>query len=228
MLEAFKVPNRPVIDSTIARLMRVATALGFADEVGEQQYRKNRVTTCLIQPGWQGALRWMDIIYPVAGNVRHFLSSTTFAKNPQSTSETAFEFAHGGKSMWKVIEEAPDQRRNFDLWMHERRKHEETLWHRRYPPVASLKPETLNNDPDAVLMVDVGGANGSQLVNFKEQFPHLPGRLILQDLPESVQAAKPTPGIEVQAYDFFTPQPVKGRHGTFERRKDLLLTFTII
>ena len=191
------------------RLMRLACALYFCEEVDEQIYQANQVTSCLVQPGWKGALRWMDLIFPVAADIRRFLSSTNFARGDNEKGPSAFEFVHG-KPMWKVLEEKPEQRRNFDLWMYERKKHEETLWHRRYPPCISLSAADLRGDPEAVLMVDVGGANGSQLMDFKAQFRDLPGRFVLQDLPESVQTVKPRESVEVMAYDFFTPQPIRG------------------
>ncbi|GES61575.1 putative O-methyltransferase [Aspergillus terreus] len=198
-------------EELVERLMRVASGLGFCEEVDEATYRANELTRHLVQPGWKGALRWMDIIYPMAGKMREYLSTTRFGRQLSAPgTATAFEYTHG-KSMWQVLEESPDQRRNFDLWMRERRKHEETSWHRRFPPSAQLTPDQLRSDPETVLMVDVGGAHGSQLVNFRTQFPHLPGRYVLQDLPESVAAVTAKlAGVEVMAYDFFTPQPVKG------------------
>ena len=156
----------------------------------------------------------MDLITPVAADMRRFLSLTNFVRSDHEQGQTPFEFVHG-KSMWKVLEENPEQRRNFDLWMAERKRHEETLWHKRFPPSASLRPATLKSDPEAVLMVDVGGANGSQLINFKAQFPQFPGRFVLQDLPESIEPSKPPEGVEVMAYDFFTPQPIKGEKLNF-------------
>lgn len=67
-------------------------------------------------------------------------------------------------------------------------------------------------DPKAVLLVDVGGNIGNDLIGFHEAFPELPGRLVLEDLPGSVAKLdendlKP---IEVVGHDFFMPQPIKG------------------
>ena len=97
--------------------------------------------------------------------------------------------------------------------MRERRKHEERLWHTRFPPCISLNSASLKKDPEAVLLVDIGGANGSQVIDFKAQFPHLPGRSVLQDLfpPKSNELLEQSEGLEVMAYDFFTPQPLKGK-----------------
>ena len=53
---------------------------------------------------------------------------------------------------------------------------------------------------------------GQDLKDFQAKHPHLPGRLILQDL-TSVIAQMPQDsnrGFEAMAHDFFTPQPVIG------------------
>ncbi|KAK5995146.1 Demethylsterigmatocystin 6-O-methyltransferase [Cladobotryum mycophilum] len=193
----------------VIRLMRLATSLCFAEEMSENTYRANRITHHLSQPGWKGALKWMEIMNPIAGDVGRFLSTTGFGRT-ETPSQSLFEFSHG-RPMWEVMKDRPDQRVNFNLWMHERKKHEETDWDKRYPPLRSLSVESLRTGPVAAVMVDVGGAGGSQLSSFREQFPHLPGRYVLQDLPQTIAAIKQVPeGIEAMEYDFFTPQPVKG------------------
>ena len=189
--------------------MRLVCALGFCDEAGEKLYTANRITQLIVLPGWNGALQWMELIYPVAARIRGFTRSTQYGQGDKAPQQSAFEYVHG-KSMWKMMEEQPVQRQNFDHWMHERKKHEETQWHRRFPPITQLVSSGLKLGSDAVLFVDVGGATGSQMVNFKTQFPHLHGRYVLQDLPESVVHVSAPEGVEVQAYDFFTPQPIKG------------------
>lgn len=78
-------------------------------------------------------------------------------------------------------------------------------------PIAELFADFKKDDPNAVLMVDVGGNNGYDLLNFHKAWPNQPGRLIVQDLPGAIervdkQALKP---VEALAHDFFTPQPVK-------------------
>ncbi|MCJ1384330.1 hypothetical protein MMC17_007446, partial [Xylographa soralifera] len=195
----------------IARLMRVASALLFCEETNEMTYQANHITSLLVKPGWKGALHWAETIYPVIADVRRFLSSTDFARTGDESAQPAFQFSHG-KSMWKILEEQPHQRRNFDLWMRERRQHEERSWHKRFPPCAALRNVEMKTDPKAVLIVDIGGASGSQVVDFRAQFPHLPGRHVLQDLSfaKSNGLTEQPDGVEVMAYDFFTPQPIKG------------------
>jgi hypothetical protein len=66
-----------------------------------------------------------------------------------------------------------------------------------------------------VLFVDVGGAMGHQAILFRQHNPTLRGRVVVQELPATVERlqANPPPGfdrIEAAAHDFFTPQPIKG------------------
>lgn len=78
-------------------------------------------------------------------------------------------------------------------------------------PVEKVLGKNLRGTKDDVLLVDVGGATGHDLIAFHEQYPSLPGRLVLQDLPITIAEAKGLPDIiEPMAYDFFTEQPVKG------------------
>lgn len=79
--------------------------------------------------------------------------------------------------------------------------------------------------PNDVLLVDIGGGEGHYLHAFNDRFPDAPGRRILQDLPQVVSGPMDAPtGTELMAYDFFTPQPVKGRFIAAE----LLYLFSII
>ena len=48
------------------------------------------------------------------------------------------------------------------------------------------KTET-NMDPERALFVDVGGGYGTQAIAFQKKWPHLPGRVIIEDLPETVK-----------------------------------------
>lgn len=76
------------------------------------------------------------------------------------------------------------------------------------------------------LFVDVGGGAGYQTAAFKEQYPNLPGLVILQDLPEPVEDAKLVVPKDVKrmAHDFFEPQPVKGNEPLVLSSRMLTLT----
>ncbi|GKU04036.1 hydroxyindole o [Fusarium langsethiae] len=65
-----------------------------------------------------------------------------------------------------------------------------------------------------VFVVDVGGGRGHDLLSFANGIKS-PGRLILQDLPEVIVDVTEATTFEIQAHDFFTPQPVPGARAYF-------------
>jgi len=79
-------------------------------------------------------------------------------------------------------------------------------------PVQEVLGKGASEESDTVLFVDIGGNTGRDVVALKQEFPQLLGRIINQDLPSVIQeiTGKLPEGIEAMAYDFFTPQPVKG------------------
>jgi hypothetical protein len=79
--------------------------------------------------------------------------------------------------------------------------------------VAPFTQEVSPFNPERAHFVDVGGSIGHQCARLKAKYPNLPGRIILQDLPETIKAARPIEGVEFMAHDFFKPQPVKGMFG---------------
>ena len=112
--------------------------------------------------------------------------------------------------MFEFLGKHPVERAHFDSWMVERRRGK-LEWLDIFPFKERLS-NNLRNDQDAVVLVDVGGSQGRELVKFRERYPDIPGKLVLQDLPGPLNGIKsPLEGIEVMSHDFYTPQPVKGQ-----------------
>ena len=66
-------------------------------------------------------------------------------------------------------------------------------------------------DPSAVQFVDIGGGLGSQCVAFINATKgSLPGKVILQDLPETLGLAHNHEGMEKMAQNYFEGQDIKG------------------
>lgn len=64
---------------------------------------------------------------------------------------------------------------------------------------------------DQVLVVDIGGGAGHDLIGFKARHPDLKGRLVLEELPYMIsQVMGKLDGVELVEHDFYTPQPIKG------------------
>lgn len=95
--------------------------------------------------------------------------------------------------------------------------------------VVDFRQEVLQGretDPATPLFVDVGGSMGQQSIFFKQAYPDLKGRVIVQDQAQVISQIQATPlpgfdGIEAQAHDFFTSQPIKGT--SFSRALTLIL-----
>lgn len=87
------------------------------------------------------------------------------------------------------------------------RREPELSWLTVYP----VSEECKDVDPSRPVYVNIGGGIGHQCAQFKETFPNIPGRVVLEDMPHSIAKALPTPGVENIAHDFFEPQPVKGK-----------------
>jgi hypothetical protein len=86
------------------------------------------------------------------------------------------------------------------------RRQPELSWLTVYPVAEQAK----GCDPSRAVYVNIGGGVGHQCAQFKQRFPDIPGRVILQDMPHSIANALPTPGVENIVHDFFQPQPIKG------------------
>jgi hypothetical protein len=81
--------------------------------------------------------------------------------------------------------------------------------------------ERLGNakDDGEVLVVDIGGGAGHDLLGFRARYPDLKGRLVLQEMPYMVEKVK-TEGacegvVEVMGHDFYGEQPIKGLFQAF-------------
>ena len=65
-----------------------------------------------------------------------------------------------------------------------------------------------------VMLVDVGGGNGSQCAGLRRAWPDMPGRMILQDKPQVLERALQVQGMEKMGHDFLTEQPIKSEFNT--------------
>lgn len=104
------------------------------------------------------------------------------------------------------IHSQPSILKNFHLWMTEQHAGKPT-WLDVFPFEDLL---CANADSKTPLFVDIGGGIGSQCHALKSKYPHVPGRIILQDLGGPLQQAYLVENMEKMAHDFFTPQPIKG------------------
>jgi hypothetical protein len=77
-------------------------------------------------------------------------------------------------------------------------------------PVEKRLGVGLNQNPQSVVMLDVGGGLGHQAAGLRSSFPSLAGRYIVQDI-SIPPPEKQLEGIEYMLPDFTQEQPVKGK-----------------
>ncbi|THC94221.1 hypothetical protein EYZ11_006320 [Aspergillus tanneri] len=210
----------------IVRVMRVLTAIGFADETGHQTYTPNEVTRFEILPGSIAAVKHhFEPDFGMGAKLIDYFRGpgvSQFADEPDQI--TLFRYAHGFDKIFGMLEVNPEQKDAFDGYMAARRLVHQPQWFEIYPAAEKLRsapPEELDNaaSPDVALLVDVGGGPGQEMERFRQRYPEIHGRIVLQDLPLTLNRIEKVPeGIELMEHDFFTPQPVKGARAYFFRQ----------
>ncbi|CAL8576554.1 hypothetical protein XPA_002429 [Xanthoria parietina] len=199
------VAKQPGADPMLLeRLFRYLASVRMITETGKGLYAANQVTVTLADDSIEGSLQYIfNIGNPVYQSLPSFLQSTNF----QTTT--------GGKYAWHDsrptdldffpwAKQNPTQLAHFQKLMSVPRDGD---WF----DVVPFSSDPAACAPTQAYFVDIGGNIGHQCRRLKAKYPSLPGRIICQDLPETISSAPPmVEGVEMMAYDFFTPQPVAG------------------
>lgn len=134
-------------------------------------------------------------------------------RNPGDGTDAAFQ--HGFKTnlhFFDFLKENPKYAVQFNNHMSAYHQGRPSWMDVGFYPVPTLTEGT-NITKDDVLLVDMGGSMGHDLSEFRRKWPQIPGRAVLQDLPEVVKQAismNLPSSIETMSHDFFTEQPIKG------------------
>lgn len=135
--------------------------------------------------------------------------------NPTNKDDSAFKFAFDTNDHYfEYINRKGREHEAEAFHNHMRLKTLGLSWH-EMPNIMKDVFETYQACDNEVLIVDVGGGSGHDLVSFRSGNPNMGGRLILQDLPRSIEIAKSGGeleklGIEAVEHDFFTPEGIQG------------------
>ena len=154
-------------------------------------------------------LRSFEFAAPAWNQIPYFLAKVKY-RNPSDPLDTPLQMAFNSKShFFGLLQEREGILPNFSTFMtcHKRGRPE-------FPdvfPVDTKLVEGFQKEKNDAIFVDVGGGLGQEISTLREMTPGLPGRTILQEVPEMVQSFPGTEGIEIMEHDFFKPQPVKGK-----------------
>ena len=77
-------------------------------------------------------------------------------------------------------------------------------------PIQERVVDGFNSQLSDTLFVDFGAGHGHMVAGLRTAMPELPGHFVGQDLPNMNKTAPQAAGVVMQAYNFFTEQPIKG------------------
>lgn len=194
----------------VVRLLRYLVASGVIGESDADRYEPTNITRNLIAPNLEAGINFSyTTIGPAAMALSDFLHNTEY-QNPTDSKHCAFQQGHHTEdSIFQQLSKDPEELDNFNQWMTGQRDGRANWLD--FFPLDEVLLDGLQSAGDAgVAFVDVGGANGHEIGMIKKKFQDLPGKFVVQDLPESIKQALPIPGMQVMAHDFFTKQPIQG------------------
>jgi O-methyltransferase. len=102
---------------------------------------------------------------------------------PQDYTQSPMQWAVG-QSQFEWLSSNAEQQELFNSYMASRREGR-PMWYDIYP-VERLFGHAVPYK-DTVFLVDIGGNQGHDLSKFRREYGHLPGRMVLQDLPSVVE-----------------------------------------
>ncbi|KAK9413324.1 putative O-methyltransferase domain-containing protein [Seiridium unicorne] len=202
----------------VERLMRTLAGCGIFEQAGERLYQHNTLSRAFFDQNNRDMFQQMyDFVGKGAYVLPTFLKTTGW-KNPEGYEQSAInlglDISQGG--FWEWLSADPARQALFNSGMQSR------------PGAINVAAfynfeEQLNDGlkDDEVALVDIGGGRGHALIEIKQAFPGLRGRLVLQDqetvIRDAISQGLPD-YIEPQAASFFESNPVRNARAYYYRR----------
>jgi hypothetical protein len=119
---------------------------------------------------------------PIYQRLPEYIASNAY-QDPASASNGPFQYGHDTIfPFFEWLKVHPDTRRDLANNMTRYQQGQPSWLDPGFFPAAEVLGEGLNAGDNTILLVDVGGSTGHDIADFHRRNPHLPGRLILQDL----------------------------------------------
>lgn len=145
-----------------------------------------------------------DTIGPVLQQLPDFLAETKYAditQNDKTALQKAFNTELPG-FIW--FPNQPERFKHFQQVMTVQRAGA-VSWLSAFP-----FKEELGEFQGETVFVDVGGGFGHQSLSVRRAFPDVKGKIVLEDLSQTLAHVPPMDDIEIMPHNFFEPQVVKG------------------
>ncbi|KAF2644808.1 O-methyltransferase [Massarina eburnea CBS 473.64] len=193
----------------LSHLLRALSAFGFITEVSSSLYTSNRLTNLFANEHISGAITHIyDCHFPVAHVFPTWLEERGY-KDITSNKDLPFQRAMGTEmTPFEWMKAHPEHLASLGHTMAFQR---EGQWFESYAPVSEeTKTFAETGEEEKVLLVDVGGGFGQQASAFRKNFAEVKGRVVVQDIQQTLAHVAKVEGVEFEAHDFFTEQPIKG------------------
>ena len=192
--------------------MRALTSAHLFQELSPSCYTHNAFSSIFLTPSNRDMFKQMyDFLGLGIYTMPSFLETIQY-RNPIDYGNGAFQYGHRTKlGPFEYVKADPERLKVYNSAMQSLA----TVGDAR-KAAGSFPYDQLGNEgvsDTEVLIVDVGGGRGQALKAIREVFPHLKGKMVLQDVSDVVEDAKSSglPSfIEPMATSFFEPQPIKG------------------
>ncbi|EAT84436.1 hypothetical protein HBH56_044220 [Parastagonospora nodorum] len=207
------VSHKEFVDKTGAaptlmkHVLRSMASFGLVKETAQDTFQANRVTVILANPHVEGAAPHISVVQaPTTYAMPQWLKDHNY-QNMDSINDLPFHKAlRTDLSPFDYLEANPVLMKALG---HVMVLDGTQSWTESYPVEKELQDFKPSND--SAVLVDIGGGFGQHSVFFKKKFPHIEGRIVVEDLPSTLKHIPDKPaGIDFEEYDFFTPQPIHG------------------
>ncbi|KAI1130275.1 putative hydroxyindole O-methyltransferase, partial [Nemania abortiva] len=190
----------------MSRIMRHLVAMNVASEKGEDSYSSTPLTEALAETRYRNGIIFNhDVAGPSFRHLPEYLKDTNY-ELPTKATDGLFQASHKTElSIFSWLDQTPPYLQAFNSYMSAYRSGKPSWLDPGFYPVAERLIDGFNSDYSDTFLVDVGGGKGHDLHEVKEKYPHVPGKLVLQDRPQVISTVTSI----AMPHDFFTPQPVK-------------------
>ncbi|KAF3004510.1 hypothetical protein E8E14_009088 [Neopestalotiopsis sp. 37M] len=139
-------------------------------------------------------------------------TASTGYQSPKNDTDGPFQYAHNMKTpFFPWLQAHPPNMTNFSQFMSAYRAGKSSWFDPGFYPVTERIIEGFDANYSDVLLCDVGGGRGHDMLAFAARYPSLPGKIVLQDQENVINSIEGShPPFDAQVHDFFTPQPTRG------------------
>ncbi|KEF63069.1 uncharacterized protein A1O9_01045 [Exophiala aquamarina CBS 119918] len=187
----------------LERILRYLASVGYMENTGPNQYKANKAThMCALPMIRPGLIHAFDIMGPAIQASPSFFAETKY-QDISNTRNTPFQKAF--KTDLAAFEWISQQPRLFTTMQQVMTMMQGSEWLVEFKTLdnaarALEEEKALQEESERPFFVDVGGGHGHQLVQLRDKYPHLKGRLVLQDLPEAVEKLPSIEGVKTVAH----------------------------